>query len=421
VSDRPDGGPGLARLVLPTGLTVVVQDHRAADAAAAQLWVGVGARHEGPDEAGLSHFIEHLLFKGTPSRGPGVIDQTISGLGGEMNAATSQDFTYYHVVLPGRHLATALDVLADAARHAAFAHDEIERERLVVLEEIRRAEDSPTSSLWHILARAHFPGHPYALPVLGGPESIRTAPRERIVGYFRRHYQPRNAALVVVAPLETEQALDLIREAFDGWTGAAAPDAEPGPMGPSAGIARVDETRALQQTYLGLAWHGPRVPSPDVYATDLLVSVLGQGRASRLYQGLRERLGLVSSVSASFYLQHDDGTILVTARTTPGQRRAVEEAVLAEMSRLRESLVEPAELERALTAVEAGRAFGRETAEGAGYAYGAAETVWTLDFELGYLDAAKRVTREAIREAARRHLAPDRFTVATLGPAAAPG
>jgi zinc protease len=149
--------------------------------------------------------------------------------------------------------------------------------------------------------------------------------------------------------------------------------------------------------------------------------VLGQGRASRLYQGLRERLGLVSSVSGSFYLQHDAGTVAVTARTTPGQRRAVEEAVLAEVVRLRESLVDPAELERALTAIEAGRAFGRETAEGAGYAYGAAETVWTLDFELGYLDAARRVTREAIREAARRHLDPDRFTVASLGPAADAG
>jgi zinc protease len=418
VTDGVGGVPGLARVTLESGLTVVVQDHRAADAAAAQLWVGVGARHEGPDEAGLSHFIEHLLFKGTPTRGPGVIDETISGLGGEMNAATSHDFTYYHVVLPARHLHTALDVLADAARHAAFDPEELERERLVVLEEIRRAEDSPTSSLWRVLSREHFAGHPYSRPVLGSPESIRSSSRERIVDYFRRHYTPASAALVVAAPMETARVLDLVREAFDDWAGAAPEGAAPGPAAPLARVTRVDEIRALQQTYVALAWRGPRVPTPDVYAADLLVSVLGQGRSSRLYQELRERQGLVSSVGASFYPQHDAGTIAVTLRTTPAARPRVEAAVLAEVARLRETLVDAAELERALTGVEAGHAFGRETAEGTAYAYGVAETVWTLDFELGYVEAASQVTPERIREVARLYLDPERFTAVALGSAA---
>jgi zinc protease len=377
----------------------------------------VGARHEGPAEAGFSHFIEHLLFKGTESRGPGVIDETISGLGGEMNAATSQDFTYYHVVLPGRHLGTALDVLADAARNALFDPVELDRERQVVLEEIRRAEDSPTGSLWRILAREHFPDHPYGRPILGSPDSIQTAPRERIVDYFRRHYTPVSAAVVVAAPLPPAQLLDQVGLAFGGWTGARDGNAGPSPVAPLPGVSRADETRALQQTYTSLAWRGPLVPDPDVYAADLLASVLGQGRVSRLYQSLRERRGLVSSVSASFYPQHDAGTFAVTARTTPERRGEMEAAILEEIDRLRDSLVEPDELERALTAVEAGHAFGRETAEGTAYAYGAAETVWTLDFELGYVEAARRVTREQIRSAARRYLGPERYTAATLGPA----
>jgi zinc protease len=199
------------RLQLDNGLTIVLHEHRAAPVAAVQLWLGVGARDESEAEAGLSHFIEHLLFKGTPTRGPGVIDQTISGLGGEMNAATSQDFTYYHIVLPARHLDTALEVMADAARDAAFDPEELERERLVVLEEIRRARDNPNAYLWRVLARHHFRDHPYGGDVLGTPESIGGAPRERIVGYYRRHYRPANAAVVVAGDVDPEAALARLR------------------------------------------------------------------------------------------------------------------------------------------------------------------------------------------------------------------
>jgi zinc protease len=158
------------------------------------------------------------------------------------------------------------------------------------------------------------------------------------------------------------------------------------------------------------------VPQTDVYAVELLVSVLGRGRSSRLHRALRERLGLVSSIGASFYTQRDAGTIMVTARTTAARRGEVEPAARAEIERLRDDPVTGEELARAVTAVEAGHAFGRETAEGAAYAYGEAETVWTLEFELGYVEAVRRVTGDEVREAARRYLAPDRFTVVTLGP-----
>jgi len=177
---RPgDLHPTPERVRLANGLTAVLQPHDAAEVAAVQLWVRAGARDETPEEAGLSHFIEHLLFKGTPSRGPGVIDQTISGLGGEMNAATSQDWTYFHVVLPAARLDTALDILADAAQHAAFDPVEVERERHVVLEEIRRAEDTPSAALWRVLSRGHFGDHAYGSPSSAPPRpsaACRTRP-----------------------------------------------------------------------------------------------------------------------------------------------------------------------------------------------------------------------------------------------------
>jgi zinc protease len=406
---RPD------RVTLPNGLTVVLQPHDAADVAAVQLWVRAGARDESPAEAGLSHFIEHLLFKGTPSRGPGVIDQTISGLGGEMNAATSQDWTYFHVVLPAARLDTALDVLADAAQHAVFDPVEVERERHVVLEEIRRAEDSPPSALWRVLARRHYGGHAYGRPVLGTAGSIEGAPRDAIVDYYRRSYAPNNATVVVSGNVPGAPALDAVRAAFGDWAPHPVPARPRRPPEPLDAARRIEETRPLHQTYLGLAWAGAIPPSDDVYALDLVTTVLGQGRSSRLFLGVRERLGLVSGIGASFYLQHDAGMVSVTARTSTARYPEVEAAILAEVARLGEELVTEDELARAMTGVEAEHAFSRETAEGAAYSLGSADAVWTLEFELGYVDAVRRVTRERMRDAARRYLRPDRFTGAAIG------
>jgi zinc protease len=409
------------RVRLPNGLTVVLQRHDAAEVAAVQLWVRAGARDEGPDEAGLSHFIEHLLFKGTPSRGPGVIDRTISGLGGEMNAATSQDWTYFHVVLPAERLGTALDVLADAAQHAVFDPVEVERERHVVLEEIRRAEDTPSAALWRVLARRHFGEHAYGRPVLGSRESIAGVPRQGIVDYYRRFYVPNNATVVVSGSVPAGPCLDAVGEAFGGWAPRPVPARPRRAPEPLAAPRRVEEPRALHQTYLGFAWAGAIPPDADVYALDLVTTVLGQGRASRLVQSVRERLGLVSGIAASFYLQHDTGMIAVSARTSTARYAEIETAVLAEVGRLGEELVTEEEFARAMTAVEAEHAFSRETAEGAAYALGTADAVWTLEFELGYLDAVRRVTREAARDAAGRHLRPDRFTGAAIGAGAGGG
>jgi predicted Zn-dependent peptidase len=338
-----------------------------------------------------------------------------------MNAATSQDWTYFHVVLPAARLDTALDVLGDAAQHAAFDPAEVERERQVVLEEIRRAEDTPTSALWRVLARRHYGPHAYGRPVLGSFESIEGMPRERIVDYFRRLYVPNNATVVMSGSFPSERALGAVSEAFARWAPQPVPSRPRRPPEPLEAPRRIAESRALHQTYLGLAWSSPIPPDDDVYALDLVTTVLGQGRASRLVQSVRERLGLVSGIGASFYLQHDAGMTAVTARTATAGYAAVETAILAEVERLQQDLVTEEEFGRALTAVEAEHAFSRETAEGAAYGLGTADVVWSIDFELGYLDAVRRVTRDAMREAARRHLRLDRFTGAVIGPGGGAG
>jgi zinc protease len=252
--------------------------------------------------------------------------------------------------------------------------------------------------------------------VLGSAESIEGMPREAIVDYFHRLYVPNNATAVVSGSVPPGQGLDRVNEAFAGWTARPVPPRPRRSPEPLEEPRRVKATKALHQTYLGLAWTGAIPPDPDVYALDLLTTVLGQGRASRLVQSVRERLGLVSGIGSSFYLQHDAGLVSVTARTSTTPYPEIEAAVLAEVARLHEELVSEEEFARALTAVEAEHAFSRETAEGVAYGLGTADTVWTLEFELGYLDAVRAVTREDVRQAARRHLRLDRFTGAAIGP-----
>jgi zinc protease len=307
-------------------------------------------------------------------------------------------------------------VLADAAQYAVFDAVEVERERHVVLEEIRRAEDTPTAQLWRMLSRRHYGAHAYGRPVLGSFESIEGMPRERIVSYFRRFYVPNNATVVVSGSLPLARGLEAVQEVFGRWAPQPVPARPRRPPEPVVTPRRIEETKALHQMYLGLAWSVAIPPDPDVYALDLVTTVLGQGRASRLVQSVRERLGLVSGIGASFYLQHDAGMVAVTARTVTAHYAQVEAAILAEVERLHEELVTEEEFARALTAVEAEHAFSRETAEGVAYGLGTADTVWTIEFELGYLDAVRRVTREGMREAVRQHLRPDRFTGAAIGP-----
>ena len=421
---RPSHQSTPERVRLANGLTAVLQPHDAAEVAAVQLWVRAGARDERPDEAGLSHFIEHLLFKGTPSRGPGVIDQTISGLGGEMNAATSQDWTYFHVVLPAARLDTALDILADAAQHAAFDPVEVERERHVVLEEIRRAADTPERR-----------------PLAGAvPRALRRA-RVRAAGARHRRVHRGSAARddrrLLPPLLRAEQrdggggraacrrtgASTPWREAFGALGAAPAPGAAAGGLPrPPGAPRRAAGVEGAPPDVPRLAWAGAIPPDPDVYALDLVTTVLGQGRSSRLVQSLRERLGLVSGIGEQLlpparrgddrgHRPDDDGALRGDRGGGPGGGRA------------------PLGGAGHRGGVRAGADGGggrprvqrRDGGRRSAYTLGTADTVWTLEFELGYVDAVRRVTREAMREAARRHLRPDRFTGAVIGAAAAGG
>jgi zinc protease len=409
------GPSGPQRHVLPNGVRVIVEEHRLSDVAAIQLWVAGGGRDEASSELGLAHYLEHMLFKGTATRPGRAIDREVEGSGGRMNAGTSLDYTYYHMVLPASRAAVAVELLADIAVNATLDEGLLEAEKRVVLEEMRLGQDSPTRFLSRKTWEAAFEDHPYGRPVIGTEPLIRNLTREQLVRFYRRLYVPENFTLVVVGPVDPGQIRDVAARTFGRLPRSGTPRLPvppPAPLRPQA----VQWPRPGSHAYLALAWHAPRLDHADTPAVDLLVAVLGQHRSSRLPRTLRERLGLVQSVSAAYAALEAAGLVTVTAQLDPANLAAVEREVLAELRRLQREGISAAERERALTAAEAHREFLAETAEGRARLLGHAETVWRLEDEARYLDRLRAVTDEQIKAAARRYLDPERYVKVTLVP-----
>ena len=400
--------PNPTRHVLANGIPVVIQEHRGSDVVALQLWVRAGARDETASELGLAHYLEHMLFRGTTSRPGGFMERDVEGVGGRMNAGTSWDYTYYYVTLPTRRLVPGLQMLADIAVNASLDADVLEKEKDVVLEEMRLNDDNPRRRLGRQLYTHLFEGHPYGRQIIGTPELVRGLTRDTLIGFYRHHYVPEAFTVVVVGAVNPQEVLATAASTFgrlprQGVT--RLPVAAPPPFR----AQRQDLTHPGAHAHLGLAWPATRLDHADTPAVDLLASILGRSRSSRLVQSLRERDGLVVSVTASFSALEAAGLVMVTAQLPPSNLARAEGQILAEIRRIREGGVTDAELRRAITAAEADHEFEIETAEGRAVALGRAETIWTLEDELAYVTRIRSVTPAQVRAVARRYLDPDRY------------
>jgi zinc protease len=396
------------RHVLPNGVRVVIQEHRSSEVVALQLWVKAGGRDETASERGLAHYLEHMLFKGTASRPRGFIESEVEGVGGRMNAGTSLDYTYYHMVLPAPRAGAGIATLADISVNATLDAQAVENEKRVVLEEMRFGEDNPPRFLLRQLYGAAFPDHPYGRPVIGATDVIQQLTREQLLAFYRRYYVPEAFTLVVVGAVRREEVLTAATQAFGRLPRIPSPRL-PVPAPVSGREGRIEITRPVSHAYLALGWLAPRIDHADTPAVDLVVSILGQSRGSRLAQTLRERLGIVNSISSGYSALEGAGLVTVMAQLDQRNVGRAEAALLSEVERLRTHGVTEAERRRAVTAAEARRAFLTETAEGRAWALGQAETVWRIEDELAYVDRLRSVTPEQLRAVARRYFDPNRY------------
>jgi zinc protease len=396
--------PPPVRQVLPNGLRLIVQDHRAADIVAVYLYVGVGVRYERPDQLGYSHFQEHMLFKGTDKWGPGYIDRTVEGVGGRTNATTSFDFTDFYILVPKESMETGMQTLADMAFRSTFDPAEVAREREVIFEEANIETDNPKTAIIRQLYGMVFADNPYGYPVLGTRATMNAATSAILKAYNKKYYTPENMTLVVAGPVDVKTVRSMVDRIWGvipstGYTPVTAP--KPGPL---SGVVRKSVERPEQQARLALGWQAPPTNDFTGDTVDLLTTILAGAESSRLAVRLRDKERLVSSITMSYSAQMGGGIVSVRAELEAKDLERVEQIILEEIARMQAE--GPTEEERQLAVVraESQHAFDTETSDGLANAYAIAETTWTLDAELGYVDRLGKITREQIRDAARRYL-----------------
>jgi len=390
--------------VLPNGLTLIVQEHRASDIAAVYMWVATGVRYETPETLGHAHFQEHMLFKGTDKFGPGYIDRTVEGTGGRSNAFTTFDYTTFQIQVPSDAVGTALELLNEMAFRSAFAPKEIDAERQVIFEESRIETDTPKSAIVRQLYGMVYSGYPYGRPLLGTPATMNAANQENLKAFNHRFYTPENMSLVIVGPVDTKAVRPLVDRTFGkqprtNYTKPSLP-----PPAPIKDVVRRTVERPEQQAYLALGWQAPRLADRDSLAVDLLATILAGSESSRLASTLRDKERIVSRISMDNATLQLSGIVYIQAQLEASDVERVEQRIVEEITRLQQTGPTDEELELAVTKAESDHAFAYETSDGVASAYGIAFTSATLENELDYLAQLRTITKDQVRDAARKYL-----------------
>lgn len=312
------------------------------------VWVRVGSRHEGA--AGISHFIEHLLFKGTKSRSAARIAEEIDSVGGQLNAFTDKEYVGFYAKVIDKHLAFALELLSDIVRNPVFPGHEVERERNVIFEEISMVEDSPQDLIQDLFMENFWPGHPLGRPISGTRKSVARITRPQVLRFFRDHYTARNMIISVAGNIRHREVHDLVARHFSDLDPGGAVSAGIPPVACPARVVR--RKASLEQTHICLGVSCPPMGSKQRYCTHVLSSVLGGGMSSRLFQNIREKRGLVYTIYSTPNLYCDAGFLLVYAGAAPKKAVEVVELTLKEFRKLRERAVPAEELARAKESVK---------------------------------------------------------------------
>ena len=330
--------------VLRNGLRVVLAPCEA-ESVAFGLFVASGSRHEPEHFAGISHLIEHMLFKGTPKRGPLAITRTVEGRGGNFNAWTSEEGTAYYTHMPYEYLDEAVDVIADMFLHASIPDDEFARERDVVLEEIKMYQDEPDSVAVENLQRALFPASRLGASVAGSEKTLRALRPEDLRRYIRSHYRSDNTVAVLVGRFDPEQAIKVVSRCLSSLH-AARPRSVAAPAGFGRVVPRTEKEMEVHQLQLALGFRTFGIGDPRKYAATVFDAVMGRGMSSRLFQQVRERRGLSYDISSRMQFFSDTGLWMVTAGVDEGRHTQTVETVNREFKRIRERPVTAAELRR---------------------------------------------------------------------------
>lgn len=407
--------------VLPNGLIVLLQEDHSAPVVSVQAWVHTGSIHEGAHAgAGLSHLLEHMLFKGTETRTTNQIAQSVQDEGGTINAYTSFDRTVYWIDVPKPGLSTAIELLTDACMNSTLPPEEFVKEQEVIRREFAMLADDPDRVNSQQLFASAYREHPYRHPVIGYLDVFNALTRDEVYAYYKARYVPNNITFVVVGDIDSAAVRGQLESLFAPHARRALPAIYLPPEPPQLGRREAHLEFPTELSRFVLSWHIPGITHPDVPALDVLAVVLGEGRSSRLYRQLRERQGLAHSVSAFSYVPAQPGLFGVEGTTDPAKRREAEAAALALIADIQRDGITAPELEKARKLVLSNQLNALVTMRGQASDLGSNWLLTgNLDFSRDYLESIQRVQTDDIVRVARLYLGGDQVTVSTLDPAGA--
>jgi zinc protease len=403
---------------LDNGLTLIVDEDHSAPVASVQAWCATGSIDEGKwMGAGLSHILEHMLFKGTQDRKAGDIARQIQDRGGYINAYTSFDRTVFWIDVPADGVSEAVAILSDAMMNSTLPEDEYVKEQEVIRREFAMGFDDPGRQSSQLMLRTVFSDSPFRHPVIGYLDVYNKLKRDDVMAYYKSRYAPNNLTFVVAGDVDAQKVRQQLEEAFKNYSRQALEPVFVASEPEQIGRREAHEEFPTELTRLSLAWRVPGLTHPDTPALELLGDVLGSGRSSILNQELREKQHIAHSVDAGMFSLQTDGVFVIQAVCDPAERPAVEKEALAVVERLKEQGSSQAELDKARRSMLARQLSGLATARGKASDLG---SNWLLtrnpNFSKDYLDAIARVTTADLKRVAREYLRSNRLNVTSINP-----
>lgn len=401
---------------LDNGQTVVIQEVKSNPIVIIDTWVKTGSIDENDENNGVAHFLEHLFFKGTQNHEPGDFDKILETKGAVTNAATSKDFTHYYVTIPSKDFDLAMDLHADMMMNPLIPRNEMEKERKVVLEEINKDLTSPNKILYENLVSMLYKNHPYKRRVIGRSDIIETITRDQVLNFYNTHYSPANMVTVVIGDVDSNHALEKIKQEFNNETSKAVKTTYAKEPQLTKQEKKV-EYLPTESGYMIIGYRGVPIDDKDSYALDVLSTILGEGRSSILNQVLKEKKRLAFSVDAGNSTMRDDGMFYISANFEPEKCKAVQDAIFAEIKNIQEKGITEEQLNLAKNIIERNTYYSRESitniATEIGYTVALTDNMKFYD---NYLDNIKSVNLAAVKKVAEKYLATNKSAISIVLP-----
>ncbi|MFY9745568.1 MAG: pitrilysin family protein [Acidobacteriaceae bacterium] len=404
----------IRRTVLPSGLIVLTERMEHVRSVAMGVWMRAGSRHEVPELNGISHFVEHMVFKGTKSRSAQRIAREVDAIGGNLDAFTGKETVCFNIKVLDEHVPTALDVLSDLVLNPVFASEEIARERGVILEEIKMDEDNPDTLVHEIFMQNFWKGHPLGKPILGTRETVRSFEQNTLVRFFEQRFQSGNMVFSAAGNIEHDSFVELVARHFsslapgNSLNDSAAPTVTP--------RIHLRNKKSLEQVQLCLGVPAPPIGDESRYTTLLLNTILGGGMSSRLFQTVREERGLVYAIYSDLAPYRDTGSLCVYAGTSSDRALQVIDLIMEEFRRLKTEPLQPGELRRAQDQLKGNLLLSLESSMSRMSNLARQQMYFERFFSLDeILERVEAVTEEEVRVMATQLFKPDQVALTLLG------